>query len=126
MDQRSATAERPAIGESCGGEEIRLLRQRLHRIGGQVLGLERMIADGRPCGEVLVQLAAAQGALRALGLQLLALHTRTVLDAVADATASPAEIADELTALATLLTRTPGRAPSARISASTADHRDVP
>ncbi|MCF6428504.1 metal-sensitive transcriptional regulator [Amycolatopsis tucumanensis] len=120
-------AERPTTGESCGGEEVGLLRQRLHRISGQVLGLERMIADGRPCAEVLVQLAAAQGALRALGLQLLALHTRTLLDAVAAATASPAEVAGELTALATLATRTPGHAPSARMSTgTTTDHRDAP
>lgn len=38
--------------------------QRLNRIEGQVKGLKRMVEEGRPCIEVLMQLASAQEALR--------------------------------------------------------------
>lgn len=39
---------------------------RLNRIEGQVKGLKKMIAEGRPCVEVLTQLASTQEALRGL------------------------------------------------------------
>lgn len=39
---------------------------RLNRIEGQVRGLKKMVEDGRPCVEVLTQLASAQEALRGL------------------------------------------------------------
>ncbi len=39
---------------------------RLNRIEGQINGLKKMVADGRPCVEVLTQLASAQEALRGL------------------------------------------------------------
>ena len=43
------------------------LRNRLARAKGQVEGIERMLADNRPCIELLTQLAAAQEALRGAG-----------------------------------------------------------
>ena len=39
---------------------------RLNRIEGQINGLKKMVAEGRPCVEVLTQLASAQEALRGL------------------------------------------------------------
>ena len=39
---------------------------RLNRIEGQIRGLKKMIEDGRPCVEVLTQLASVQEALRGL------------------------------------------------------------
>jgi DNA-binding FrmR family transcriptional regulator len=39
---------------------------RLNRIEGQIKGLKKMVADGRPCVEVLTQLASTQEALRGL------------------------------------------------------------
>lgn len=39
---------------------------RLNRIQGQLRGLKKMIEDGRPCVEVLTQLASVQEALRGL------------------------------------------------------------
>lgn len=39
---------------------------RLNRIGGQIEGLKKMVADGRPCVEVLTQLSSTQEALRGL------------------------------------------------------------
>lgn len=39
---------------------------RLNRIEGQIKGLKKMVAEGRPCVEVLTQLASTQEALRGL------------------------------------------------------------
>lgn len=43
------------------------VRQRLKRARGQVDGIDRMLAENRPCAEILQQIAAAQEALRAAG-----------------------------------------------------------
>lgn len=40
--------------------------QRLNRIEGQVRGIKKMVEDGRPCVEVLMQLASTQEALRGM------------------------------------------------------------
>lgn len=40
--------------------------QRLNRIEGQVKGIKKMVEDGRPCVEVLMQLASTQEALRGM------------------------------------------------------------
>lgn len=40
------------------------LIQRLRRIGGQVRGIETMLADKRDCKEIVQQLTAAQAALQ--------------------------------------------------------------
>lgn len=50
------------------------LLKRLSRIGGQVDGIARMVADDRYCVDVLTQIAAVRSALDALGLQLLQDH----------------------------------------------------
>lgn len=39
---------------------------RLNRIEGQIKGLKKMVTDGRPCVEILTQLASTQEALRGL------------------------------------------------------------
>lgn len=48
------------------------VRKRLRRIGGQVDGLERMLAEGRDCRDVLTQLAAVSKALDRAGFKLVA------------------------------------------------------
>ena len=40
--------------------------RRLNRIEGQIKGLTKMLAEKRPCVEVLMQLASAQEALRGM------------------------------------------------------------
>ena len=86
-------------------DELTVLRQRLHRISGQVLGIDKMIAERRPSGEVLIQVAAIQGALRAVALQVLTQHTRTAVGAAATGTRSPTDVTDEITALTNLIVR---------------------
>lgn len=58
------------------GEKQALVR-RLHRIIGQLEGIERMIEEDRYCGEILNQTAAAQKALQSVGYQLLDSHMRS-------------------------------------------------
>ena len=45
------------------------VRTRLHRVAGQVEGVERMLAEGRECREVLAQLSAATKALEQAGFR---------------------------------------------------------
>jgi CsoR family transcriptional regulator, copper-sensing transcriptional repressor len=40
---------------------------RLKKIEGQIRGLQNMIGDGKPCEQILVQVRAAQSALKSVG-----------------------------------------------------------
>jgi DNA-binding FrmR family transcriptional regulator len=51
-------------------------RKRLHRIAGQIRGIERMVEQERYCADILMQIAAVQQALRAVGEGLLRNHLR--------------------------------------------------
>lgn len=48
------------------------LRKRLNRAGGQVQAVERMLAEGRECRDVVTQLSAAINALEQTGFRLVA------------------------------------------------------
>ena len=50
------------------------LVKRLHRIEGQVRGIERMVEDDRYCIDVLTQIAAATTALESLAFRILDDH----------------------------------------------------
>ena len=66
------------------------LIRRLHRIEGQVRGIERMVEEERYCIDVLTQIAAVKTALESLGFQILDDH---VNHCVADALAAGDESA---------------------------------
>ena len=70
----------------------RALASRLHRIEGQVRGLEKMIEDDRYCIDVLTQIAAVKTALDAVAFKLLQGH---VEHCVAGALASGDEVEAE-------------------------------
>ncbi len=60
------------------------LTKRLHRIEGQVRGIEKMIDEDRYCVEVLTQIAAVKTALEQVGAKLLEQHVNhCVVDAIA-------------------------------------------
>jgi CsoR family transcriptional regulator, copper-sensing transcriptional repressor len=61
------------------------LVKRLHRIEGQVRGIERMVEDDRYCIDVLTQISAVTTALESLAFRILDDH---VNHCVADALAS--------------------------------------
>jgi DNA-binding FrmR family transcriptional regulator len=63
---------------------------RLHRIEGQVRGIERMVVEERYCVDILTQISAATTALDAIALKLLEGH---VGSCVATALASGDEAA---------------------------------
>jgi CsoR family transcriptional regulator, copper-sensing transcriptional repressor len=50
--------------------------KRLKRIEGQVRGLQRMVEEGRYCADIMIQIAALNGALRAVARELLHNHLR--------------------------------------------------
>jgi DNA-binding FrmR family transcriptional regulator len=50
------------------------LTKRLHRIEGQVRGIERMVEDDRYCIDVLTQIAAVNTALESLAFKVLDDH----------------------------------------------------
>ena len=84
------------------------LVKRLHRIEGQVRGIERMVVAERYCIDVLTQIAAVSTALESLAVKLLEDHVRhCVADAIAsgDATAA-AEKSEELLAAVQRFSRT--------------------
>ena len=51
-------------------EVIEDVRKRLHRVSGQLAGIERMLDDGRECRDVVNQLSAATKALEQAGFRL--------------------------------------------------------
>ncbi len=58
-------------------DEKRKLAHRLHRIGGQVDGIEKMITEGRYCIDILRQIAAAKSALDTVGMIILESHAKS-------------------------------------------------
>jgi DNA-binding FrmR family transcriptional regulator len=62
-----------------------LIVKRLHRIEGQVRGIERMVEDDRYCIDILTQIGAVNTALESLAFKVLDDH---VNHCVADALAS--------------------------------------
>ena len=57
-------------------EQKDALVKRLHRIEGQVRGVERMIEEDRYCIDVLTQIAAVRTALESLAFQVLDEHVK--------------------------------------------------
>ncbi len=64
---------------------------RLHRVEGQVRGIERMVEDDRYCIDILTQIAAVRTALESVGFEILSDHvTHCVSDALASGDAEHA------------------------------------
>jgi DNA-binding FrmR family transcriptional regulator len=65
---------------------------RLHRIEGQVRGIEGMLLDGRYCIDILTQISAVNTALESLALEILDDHvTHCVAGALASGNEAEAE-----------------------------------
>jgi DNA-binding FrmR family transcriptional regulator len=71
------------------------LSKRLHRIEGQVRGVERMVEDDRYCIDVVTQISAIQAALDKVALGLLDDHARHCIAGGA-ADAEPEQLQEEL------------------------------
>jgi DNA-binding FrmR family transcriptional regulator len=72
------------------------LIKRLHRIEGQVRGVERMVEDDRYCIDILTQIAAVNTALESLAFKILDEHVRhCVAGALASGDESDAAVKTE-------------------------------
>jgi CsoR family transcriptional regulator, copper-sensing transcriptional repressor len=72
------------------------LKKRLHRIEGQVRGVERMVDEDRYCIDILTQVGAVKTALESLGLEILNDHVNhCVKDALASGDAETAAAKSE-------------------------------
>jgi DNA-binding FrmR family transcriptional regulator len=58
------------------GYDKEALKRRLHRIEGQVRGIERMVDEDRYCIDVLTQISAVNTALESLAFRVLDDHVR--------------------------------------------------
>ena len=71
--------------------------RRLRRIEGQVRGLQDMVESDRYCVDILIQLAAAQESLRAVGREIIRNHMKhCVHDAMQEGSARADAVIDEL------------------------------
>ncbi len=87
-----APAPAPAHAPAHGYAQDRdALVKRLHRIEGQVRGIERMLEDGRYCIDILTQVSAVTTALESVALKILDDHVRhCVAEALASGDAADA------------------------------------
>jgi DNA-binding FrmR family transcriptional regulator len=82
-------SETEAVTHGYVADKERLVK-RLHRIEGQVRGIERMIEDDRYCIDVITQISAVTTALESLAFQILDEHVNHCV-AGALASGDPAE-----------------------------------
>ena len=90
------------------GYDKNALKKRLHRIEGQVRGIERMVDEDRYCIDILTQVGAVKTALESLGFELLNDHvTHCVQQALASGDEKTAtEKSEELLAAVERFTKT--------------------
>jgi DNA-binding FrmR family transcriptional regulator len=69
----SKTAEKQTHGYT---KDKATIVKRLHRIEGQVRGIERMVEDDRYCIDILTQISAVNTALESLAFKILDEHVR--------------------------------------------------
>jgi CsoR family transcriptional regulator, copper-sensing transcriptional repressor len=67
----SQTDEKPTYGYHASKQS---LVKRLHRIEGQVRGIEKMVEDDRYCIDILTQISAVSTALEGVALKILDDH----------------------------------------------------
>ena len=80
------------------------LVKRLHRIEGQVRGIEKMLEQDRYCIDIITQISAVQAALDKVALGLLDGHARhCVIEGHANG--EPEELTDEMMAAVARLMR---------------------
>lgn len=57
----------------------RKVRHRLHRLGGQVAGIQRMVDEERGCQEILMQIASIKQATNGLIAELVRAHVEAAV-----------------------------------------------
>ena len=99
----SSTTAPGSPGHGYLGEKDAYLR-RLHRIEGQVRGLERMVEEEKYCIDILTQISAVNAALKGVALGLLNDHLKhCVANAISDGQEADAKIEEASAAIARLV-----------------------
>ncbi len=80
-----------------GSEEKKRLINRISRIGGQINAVKRMIEEDAYCPDILLQISAADSALRALSRIMMTEHINTCV--LQDIKSGKEDAADELAVL---------------------------
>ena len=75
-------------------ETVDELTHRLRKIGGQLRGIEAMLADQRDCREVATQVSAANKALEQVGFLLIAAGFRWCIEHPAESAADGYSLED--------------------------------
>jgi DNA-binding FrmR family transcriptional regulator len=65
-------------------EVLEDLMRRMRKIEGQARGIQRMLAEGRDCGEITHQLAAMRAALGRVAMAVIAAHLEECLAVARD------------------------------------------
>lgn len=74
-------------------EDVKALKNRIHRMVGQLNGIEKMLDENRYCGDVLIQISAVEKALQNFGYIILKDHLETcVSDDIKEGNASMDEV----------------------------------
>ena len=69
--------------------------KRLRRIEGQVKGIQKMVEDGKCCGDILIQISAVRSAMNSVGGLILENHMKDCLKSYLDGNGED-EILDDL------------------------------
>jgi len=69
--------------------------KRLRRIEGQVKGIQKMVEEGKCCGDILIQIAAVRSAMNSVGGLILENHMKDCLKSYLDGESND-ETLDEL------------------------------
>ena len=79
-------------------EVIDDVRNRLHRVTGQLAGIERMLDNGRECKDVVTQISAATKALEQAGFKLVSAGLTYCLanPEEAEATGYPLDVVEKM------------------------------
>ena len=79
-------------------EVIDDVRKRLHRVSGQLAGIERMLDNGRECKDVVTQISAATKALEQAGFKLVSAGLTYCLanPEEAEATGYPLDVVEKM------------------------------
>jgi DNA-binding FrmR family transcriptional regulator len=88
----------PAISPTIPKEKQKLF-SRIRRLGGQVAAVERAVADGAECADILMLLAAIRGGVNSLMAEILEDHVRLNIAHPNGAMESPEELTEDLISL---------------------------
>jgi DNA-binding FrmR family transcriptional regulator len=80
-------------------KEKQKLFSRIRRLGGQISAVERAVADGDECADILMQLAAIRGGVNSLMAEILEDHVRLHITHPNRGVESPEELTEDLISL---------------------------